>query len=348
MEIRVYDKNLIFLGVVEDFKSLIWTRKYYEPGNFELHAAGTDKNIQLLQAGNIITKRGAKEAGIIRAYTDQEGSDTNQIVRKGNFLGSYMSRRILHYTHNFSGTYEDGMRYLQQNVEAIPLLELGEKCGDATQVCFQTTWKNCGTMLTKLAKSSGLGYRVRPDFRKKKLYFEVYKGTDHTVLQLENPHVIFSKPYENLNDVTYTYDDKKYGTVFYIGGEGEGEQRKIVRLALGEENGTELREVFIDAKDVRQEELSDSEYEEVLLERGREKAADYVKIESIEAEVEDANFIYKKDWDIGDLVTVRKKEWGITLNERVTEVQEVYEDGGMSITPTFGDALPETLDLSED
>lgn len=51
---------------------------------------------------------------------------------------------------------------------------------------------------------------------------------------------------------------------------------------------------------------------------------------------------------IGDLVTVRKKEWGITLNERVTEVQEVYEDGGMSITPTFGDALPETLDLSED
>lgn len=170
-------------------------------------------------------------------------------------------------------------------------------------------------MLTKLAKSSGLGYRVRPDFRKKKLYFEVYKGTDHTVLQLENPHVIFSKPYENLNDVTYTYDDKKYGTVFYVGGEGEGEQRKIVRLALGEENGTELREVFIDAKDVRQEELSDSEYEEVLLERGREKAADYVKIESIEAEVEDANFIYKKDWDIGDLVTVRKKEWGITLNE---------------------------------
>ena len=146
-----------------------------------------------------------------------------------------MSRRILHYTHKFSGTYGHGMRYLQQNVEAIPLLELGEKCGDATQVCFQTTWKNCGTMLTKLAKSSGLGYRVRPDFRKKKLYFEVYKGTDHTVLQLENPHVIFSKPYENLNDVTYTYDDKKYGTVFYVGGEGEGEQRKIVRLALGEE-----------------------------------------------------------------------------------------------------------------
>lgn len=122
----------------------------------------------------------------------------------------------------------------------------------------------------------------------------------------------------------------------------------VADIALGEENGTELREVFIDAKDVRQEELSDSEYEEVLLERGREKAADYVKIESIEAEVEDANFIYKKDWDIGDLVTVRKKEWGITLNERVTEVQEVYEDGGMSITPTFGDALPETLDLSED
>ena len=30
-----------------------------------------------------------------------------------------------------------------------------------------------------------------------------------------------------------------------------------------------------------------------------------------------------------------------------TEIDS-YEDGGMSITPTFGDALPETLDLSED
>ena len=163
-----------------------------------------------------------------------------------------------------------------------------------------------------------------------------------------NPHVVFSKQYENLNDVTYTYSDNKYGTVFYIGGEGEGEERKIVRLAMGEESGEELREVFIDAKDIRQEELSDSEYEEALLERGKEKAADYVKIESIEAEVEDTNFIYKEDWDLGDLVTVQKSEWEITLNVRITEVQEVYEDGGVSITPTFGDALPETLDLSED
>lgn len=287
-------------------------------------------------------------------------SANKRIVKIGGTSNQTNKKYFIHFVHKDS---EDGdirisivgnnqagfsFAFVADEATQVPLLELGEKCGDATQVCFQTTWKNCGTMLTKLAKSSGLGYRVRPDFRKKKLYFEVYKGTDHTVLQLENPHVIFSKPYENLNDVTYTYDDKKYGTVFYVGGEGEGEQRKIVRLALGEENGTELREVFIDAKDVRQEELSDSEYEEVLLERGREKAADYVKIESIEAEVEDANFIYKKDWDIGDLVTVRKKEWGITLNERVTEVQEVYEDGGMSITPTFGDALPETLDLSED
>lgn len=348
MEIRVYDKNLIFLGVVEDFKSLIWTRKYYEPGNFELHAAGTDKNVQLLQAGNIIAKRGAKEAGIIEEYTDQEGSSTNQIVRKGHFLGSYMSRRILHYTHNFNGTYEDGMRYIEQNVETIPLLELGEKCGDAAQVCYQATWKNAGTLLTKLSKSSGLGNGIRPDFKQKKLFFDVYKGVDHTIQQKENPHVVFSKQYENLNDVTYTYNDNKYGTVFYIGGEGEGEERKIVRLAMGEESGEELREVFIDAKDIRQEELSDSEYEEALLERGKEKAADYVKIESIEAEVEDTNFIYKEDWDLGDLVTVQKSEWGITLNVRITEVQEVYEDGGVSITPTFGDALPETLDLSED
>lgn len=346
MEIRVYSPSMEFLGVIEDFKSLLWCRKYYEPGNFQLYAPGTDRNIELLQTGNIITKRGSVEAGIIGGHTDEEGSKSNQITRSGNFLSILTARRIIKNTINFSGTQEDAMRYMVGQVTPIPLLELGERKGYAGYVTFQATWKNLQTYLTKMAKSSGLGYRIRPDFRAKKLYFEVYKGVDHSVLQTENPRVIFSRELGNLNDITYTYDDTKYRNVFYIGGQGEGDERKIV--ILGDAEAEDIREVFIDAKDLKQGDLTEAEYEEALLQRGREKKEDYNIKESIEAEVQSTNFEYKKDWDLGDIVTTKKREWNITLNQRVTEVLESYENGGTKIEPTFGDALPETLDLSED
>ena len=65
MEIRVYDRLLNFRGVMENQTSLIWTRKYFEPGIFELHAPITEDNLKLTQRGNLLWLKGAAEAGVI-------------------------------------------------------------------------------------------------------------------------------------------------------------------------------------------------------------------------------------------------------------------------------------------
>ena len=36
-------------------------------------------------------------------------------------------------------------------------------------------------------------------------------------------------------------------------------------------------------------------------------------------------------------------KWNKVLNLRITELCEVYEYGGMYVVPTFGDALPTTI-----
>ena len=61
----------------------------------------------------------------------------------------------------------------------------------------------------------------------------------------------------------------------------------------------------------------------------------------------EVNFKYKRDYDLGDIVTVNKKAWGIKMEKRITEIQEVYENGGFQIVPTFGNPLPDTVDLSD-
>ena len=65
MEVRIYRQDLFRIGQIENQTSLIWTRKFYEPGTFELHAPITDENLYLLQENNIIGKKGSAEAGII-------------------------------------------------------------------------------------------------------------------------------------------------------------------------------------------------------------------------------------------------------------------------------------------
>ena len=46
-------------------------------------------------------------------------------------------------------------------------------------------------------------------------------------------------------------------------------------------------------------------------------------------------------------MTVRKKKWNLYMNQRITELSEVYEYGGMIVVPTFGDPLPEKIKWDE-
>ena len=49
---------------------------------------------------------------------------------------------------------------------------------------------------------------------------------------------------------------------------------------------------------------------------------------------------YGKDWDLGDVVTVQNKKWGVMLNSRITEVTEIYEPAGFQLRATFGSNIP--------
>lgn len=127
---------------------------------------------------------------------------------------------------------------------------------------------------------------------------------------------------------------------------GDGLARIFVTVGGG--TGFDLREVFLDAKDINKEALTDAEYLEALKTRGQEFLNENKIFENFEAEAEaDVNFTYGKDYDLGDVVTVKKKKWNTAQNLRITELCEVYEYGGMYVVPTFGDALPTTIKWDE-
>ena len=178
-QVKVYDINLMRQGVIDVYRSLIWTRKYYEAGTVELHAALNSRNLKLLQKGNIVAMTGR---GI---------------------------KTVVNVTNT---PYEDVMRQLVDisaisGTNPLPRLILGAKCGAGGTVTLQVSYKDLYTYMTKLSACSNLGFRIRGDYKEKQFVFEVYEGKDHSENQTGNKRVIFSEVYRNINKATFTTNE---------------------------------------------------------------------------------------------------------------------------------------------
>lgn len=350
MDLLIYSPDIVMQGTVDCFTSLRWRRRYFEPGEFELHCAATTNNLALLAPGNIIHRLDRREAGIIEgAVVGESTTGGEEITATGRFGSCQLCQRIITPTINYSGTVEGGMRKVVSDnaITARPVayLALGTAQGYAETCAFQATGKNVQTTLTALAKASGLGYIARLDVPGRQWVFEVYKGADKTVTQTAGPYVLFSDEFGNITGPQYTYNEQAFKNYAYVAGEGEGSARVIVEV--DQTNGDPRRELWVDARDLQKGELTDTQYQAQLIQRGLEKLAEAARVESFEAAaVDTANFEYLADWDLGDIVSFEK--WGIILNQRITEVEEVYENSVATITPVCGTPLPETLDLGDD
>ena len=349
MEIRFYDQNLGFIGLMENQRSMIWTRRFYEPGKMTVCAPLTDDNLRLTRMGNIVWMRGCDEAAVIEDRIITDTPEESKIEISGRFLSSYMDRRLIRPSVSFDGLVEVAMRKLLTDAVPIPRVVLGALNGFTDTVTFQATYKNLMDYETKLSKTSNIGYRFRPDFNAKQIVFETYKGVDRSFGQYINPRVIFSERYDNLSEMDYRENDQLLKTTVYIGGQGEGGDRVFV--SFGEEySGLDRRELYVDARDLTQEEgMSLDEYKQKLLQRGREKVTEYQESQSISCVTDaNANFAYKVNYDLGDIVSVRKRDWGITVDLRITEIEEVYENGGMEVHPVLGTPLPQSVDWRDE
>jgi hypothetical protein len=351
MDLYIYNPDIELQGVIDGYSSLRWRRRYFEPGEFELHCKASPENLALLAEDNIIHRLDRQEAGIIEGITiatADNGGD--EITATGRMGSSMLDRRIITPAVNFTGTVEAGMRKTVSDnaitARPLPYLTLGIAAGLTPTCTFQATYKNVLTVCEALGKAAPLGLRVRLDVPNRQWVFEVYDGIDRSVGQTVRPQVVFCSENANIDKPSYARDSTGYKNYAIVGGEGDGSTRTIV--TVDQTNGEPRRELWVDAKDLQKADgQSDADYQAQLRQRGTEKLAEAVRSESFSADaVDTGNYAYLTDWDLGDIVTFAK--WGVRLDQRITEVEEVYENGTETITPTCGFPLPETLDLGDD
>lgn len=351
MELLLLDKDFQICGLIDDFSSLVWNRKYYECGNFSLQIG--IKYWEQFKNAIYVYLKDFQETGILETLDYKTTTQGIEIQRTGRFLENKLSQMVINTTQTFkNATTEDIVRSLVNTFainsgdRKIPNLILGQRKGLGRKRTMQITGDNLLDKIYKLCKEDELGIHLRYDFDNNQMIFEVWQGLDRVDTQNENTWAIFSRNFENIIEEDYSLDETQYKNFAYVAGEDKGSNRVIVEVDRVKE-GEVRKEIYVDARDIQSETTDDegnsskipeSEYLEMLRERGIEKLNECNKVETSSFNINtNSNLIYKTDFDLGDKVIYKNDELDFSIEDRIVGVTESYENGNKTIDVTFGE-----------
>lgn len=367
MQIEVYkmtaDGEILTItleAVCDSFSSLLWDVEYYQCGKFEVYIAANPQNIEVFQTGRIVGRNDDnRHFGIIESVqieTDAENGD--YLTVSGRFLMCLLERRIIHPTLNITAqtAYSDIVRNaitlnaIQNDNRHIPGLSLGSVSGLCWKqtATLQVSYANLmewiyticvkieGTANIRLVKDSGEQY---------KMVLDLSQGADRSLMQEENPHVVFSDAYSNLLSFSYAADSSITRNFAYVFGQGKGAERKRTTFCVdAEPSYLDRYELYVDADDISETEqvegetlpIPEEKYIELLKTRGSEKLVLPQTASESEIAAHNTQYQYNKDYFVGDYVTVEHKRFGmIQPKMQLIGMIEGFDRNGRSLTPTF-------------
>ena len=121
MDIYVLDTNFNTIGIIDDYVSLVWNERYYQPGDFELNVPISSLGIPYLAMDNYLYIEKSKKMMIIETYepnTDYE--DGNVIKYSGRSLESILDRRIVWQQTVISGNFQNAIKKLINDAIIYP------------------------------------------------------------------------------------------------------------------------------------------------------------------------------------------------------------------------------------
>lgn len=345
MDLLFLNKEFTVCKMVDSFKNFAWNRRYFEPGNFSLELLVEDYCDIKFNKARYLYCKDFKETAILETLDFNTAGTSATAILTGRFLETILEDRVVKSTWNAKGTTEEIARKLVNDFCIncqFPLfggkLKLGKYKSLGKTRTYQNTGDDIKTALYNLLKLDGLSYSVDYDYESDTLTFNVWSGLDRTENQSINSWATFCKNYENIQDDKYSNDETQYKNFAYVAGEGLGQNRVIVevnKILPGEER----KELYVDARDLQQdEEMSIEQYKEILRQRGLEKLEDYKRVELTEFNIDpEANLIYEKDYDLGDIVMYKSDELDLYVENRIIEISKVYDGQDETIEISFGD-----------
>lgn len=351
LPLRIIDLNFNLIDEISQYESLQLTRKHHEIGDVELkinrYIRGANELIRdrIIFPGNQPHK--AYQIKHREIELDENGKETENWLIKALPLKAWLSQRLIlppatKSNDEIKAPAETVMKHYV-DVCAINSVDINRKIPNliiandqqrGDEISRSARFDVLSEELITESQLTGLGWNIVVDIKNKQFVFDIVEGINRVATQRENPPVIFSPEFNSLKSIGYTESYLDYKNMAYIAGQGEGVDRRVI--TIGEtESGFDRYELYVDARDVEETSTDDDgneiprpqqEIETDLTDRGNEKLSEHSQEIYMEGQIlTKSPFVYERDWDLGDITTLQNKNWGITMDARITEIKEIYE-----------------------
>lgn len=330
MVCNIYDGTLTRIGELSVYQSLVWEEGYQDAGECQLVCVVSPAATALLKNGYFVGKKDRPTLWQIKATEKYEG-----LLWANGFTVNYalLDDRVydgILYTGNVEAT----LRTAVSVKRPASIVGLAELRGLSESHEAQHTYPDLFSLSQTLCRATDLGFRFNHDKLNKRLLFDVYKGGD-----MKN--VRFSEDYGNLANLALKQSETGYKNVAYVGGAGEGAERTFVVCGDTDATGLERHEMFVDARDLKQEDgQSWSDYLALLEARGIEKLNEHNKGLTVSFDISPDDFGTR--FDLGDTVTALLKSDGLKLYVRVVAFKQTYEKNRRKTQITVGTPIIKT------
>lgn len=362
MDIMVLNKNFEMVHIIDSYKSIIWTDRYNDAGDFELYTEVSGETLKYVEKDFYLTIKESERTMIVSTIAIESDRELGNFIQiTGHSLEQILNRRIVWGLKTLNTNLQNGIKTLlnesiispsdaNRKIPNFIFEEVSDSKITDIKVEQQYTGDNIYDIVRTLCQDNDIGFKIVLN-SDNQFVFSLYSGVDRSYNQKKNPCVTFSPRYDNLINSNYCETNLDYKTVTLIAGEDSGNNRKYRTYSISQDNGLYRRELFTDARDIQSEyydennnkhTMTAAQYNAALDARGKEKLEEYSATTAFEGEVETQNsFKYKEDYFLGDIVQI-ENEYGFGGTARITEVVASLDGNGYALYPTF-----EMLDDSE-
>lgn len=371
-KIYVRDKNLRRIGEVDNYRQFEAVLKFNDVGTFELILDRRQPIVaDLITPGygifviHEVTGQILVSGSILGHKHERDGT-SDFITLTGKDDNWFLTHRVSHPEPNDTTPPYDVSEHFTASGPAstvlraivnaqlgpgaiaprrLPHLVMGADPGVGKDVEAKLRWTPMLEDMQELALAGGdIGFRIVQVPETETLEFQVYQPEDKTAIAK------FSEEWGNLEG--YDFEASAPETTYvYVGGQGEGLERKIKEGQKAEDVATWWRiEEFNDRRDVSNEDENSEEVlqqriDETLAEKGAKATLKVVPIDT-------DGLTFGVDYGLGDKVTIilsDPEEFGgtpldgITIQNVMREVKLHLSQDQSYIEPTIGDPTPAEL-----
>lgn len=372
MDIMVLDTNFEAIGVIDTYRSFIWTDRYDEAGDFEIYLPMNMDFLNLLKKDYYLINSESEHMMIIETVLiESDVEDGAYLTITGRSLESILSRRIVWNKMIFDMT-ADGVEPNLQNgikeiitknainpditVRAIPnLIFVDSVDPKVTSLTFQGEYlgEDLYSIVKKLCQENEIGFKIVLN-ENNQFEFSLYAGVDRSYGDEDNPqttnsYVTFSPDFDNVINTNYVDSNKNLKNTTLVVGETEydsdtGLEVTRQQLVLNINNqiytGLERREIFTDATSLSTDDgyggtLNAQQYKARMKQRGIDTLMENTATTAFEGEVDSVRmYKYGVDFFVGDIVQLAN-EYGHEGRAYISELVISSDDSGTTTYPTF-------------